>query len=147
MFLSRNKKNNVYPCKPKFYYILVTKQNKTKKKKTTTTKKKKKQKNKKKKQQKKNNTSFFRISISNCWDTKKCHLTVHNPSKALNDTNWSFIISWSYNVYWVNVEVQEYRRTKTTRVRVELYKTLTLNRIVTKITVKIRNVSDCNLAL
>ena len=21
MFLSRNKKNNVYPCKPKFYYI------------------------------------------------------------------------------------------------------------------------------
>ena len=23
MFLSRNKKNNVYPCKPKFYYIKV----------------------------------------------------------------------------------------------------------------------------
>ena len=21
MFLSRNKKNNVYPCKPQFYYI------------------------------------------------------------------------------------------------------------------------------
>ena len=23
MFLSRNKKNNVYPCKPQFYYIKV----------------------------------------------------------------------------------------------------------------------------
>ena len=23
MVLSRNKKNNVYPCKPKFYYIKV----------------------------------------------------------------------------------------------------------------------------
>ena len=23
MFLSRNKKNNVYPCKPRFYYIIV----------------------------------------------------------------------------------------------------------------------------
>ena len=23
MFLSRNKKNNVYPCKPQFYYIEV----------------------------------------------------------------------------------------------------------------------------
>ena len=23
MFVSRNKKNNVYPCKPKFYYIKV----------------------------------------------------------------------------------------------------------------------------
>ena len=23
MFLSRNKKNNVYPCKPQFYYINV----------------------------------------------------------------------------------------------------------------------------
>ena len=23
MFLSRNKKNNVYPCKPQFYYITV----------------------------------------------------------------------------------------------------------------------------
>ena len=23
MFLSRNKKNNVYPCKPEFYYIKV----------------------------------------------------------------------------------------------------------------------------
>ena len=23
MFLSRNEKNNVYPCKPKFYYIKV----------------------------------------------------------------------------------------------------------------------------
>ena len=23
MFLSRNKKNNVYPCKPQFYYIIV----------------------------------------------------------------------------------------------------------------------------
>ena len=23
MFLSKNKKNNVYPCKPKFYYIKV----------------------------------------------------------------------------------------------------------------------------
>ena len=23
MFLSRNKKNNVYPCKPQFYYIQV----------------------------------------------------------------------------------------------------------------------------
>ena len=23
MFLSRNKKNNVYPCKPPFYYIKV----------------------------------------------------------------------------------------------------------------------------
>ena len=23
MFLSRNKKNNVYPCKPKFYYVKV----------------------------------------------------------------------------------------------------------------------------
>ena len=23
IFLSRNKKNNVYPCKPKFYYIKV----------------------------------------------------------------------------------------------------------------------------
>ena len=23
MFLSRNKKNNVYPCKPRFYYINV----------------------------------------------------------------------------------------------------------------------------
>ena len=23
MFLSRNKKSNVYPCKPKFYYIKV----------------------------------------------------------------------------------------------------------------------------
>ena len=23
MFLSRNKKNNVYPCKPHFYYIKV----------------------------------------------------------------------------------------------------------------------------
>ena len=23
MFLSRNKKNSVYPCKPKFYYIKV----------------------------------------------------------------------------------------------------------------------------
>ena len=23
MFLSRNKKNNVYPCKPRFYYIKV----------------------------------------------------------------------------------------------------------------------------
>ena len=22
MFLSRNKKNNVYPCKPQFYYII-----------------------------------------------------------------------------------------------------------------------------
>ena len=25
MFLSRNKKNNVYPCKPQFYYIKVDK--------------------------------------------------------------------------------------------------------------------------
>ena len=23
MFLSRNKKNNVYPCKPQFYYLKV----------------------------------------------------------------------------------------------------------------------------
>ena len=23
MFLSRNKKNNVYPCKPQFYYVKV----------------------------------------------------------------------------------------------------------------------------
>ena len=23
MFLSRNKKNNIYPCKPQFYYIKV----------------------------------------------------------------------------------------------------------------------------
>ena len=23
MFLSRNKKNNVYPCKPQFYYMKV----------------------------------------------------------------------------------------------------------------------------
>ena len=26
MFLSRNKKNNVYPCKPQFYYIKVVKE-------------------------------------------------------------------------------------------------------------------------
>ena len=74
MFLSRNKKNNVYPCKPLFYYIKVGfkgvkiirvcfrdvtivwlfEKNKTKQKKN---KKKKKKKNKKTSKQNNNNNN------------------------------------------------------------------------------------------